>query len=82
MGLTLQGRYALVTNYRDPASIKPGAPSRGALVDEFLHGSATPERYAAQVDAAGAAYNGYNLIVGDLHDTWYCSNRGAPARRQ
>jgi uncharacterized protein with NRDE domain len=81
MGMTLNGRYALVTNYRDPTSIKPGAPSRGALVDEFLHGTASPADYAAQVDLAGPAYNGFNLIVGNLEDAWYCSNRGAPARR-
>lgn len=80
MGMTLGGRYALVTNFRDPASVKPGAPSRGALVENFLRGDTPPGRYAAQVDAAGAAYNGFNLIVGDLDGAWYCSNRGAPAR--
>jgi uncharacterized protein with NRDE domain len=81
MGMTLDGRYALVTNYRDPTSVKPDAPSRGALVDNFLHGRMTPAQYAAQVDASGATYNGFNLIVGDLDDAWYCSNRATAARR-
>jgi uncharacterized protein with NRDE domain len=80
MGMNLNGRFALVTNFRDPASVMPGAPSRGALVDNFLRGDDTPAAYAARVDAAGTAYNGFNLIVGDLGGAWYCSNRGAPAR--
>lgn len=80
MGMNMNGRYALVTNFRDPASVMPGAPSRGALVDKFLRGDDTPAAYAALVDSAGAVYNGFNLIVGDLDSAWYCSNRGAPPR--
>lgn len=79
MGMTRAGRYALVTNYRDPMSIRPGAPSRGKLVEDFLRGAATPADYAAHVQAHGAAYNGFNLIVGDRDDAWYYSNRGGPA---
>jgi uncharacterized protein with NRDE domain len=79
MGMTRAGRYALVTNYRDPMTILPGAPSRGKLVEDFLRGSATPADYAASVQARGAAYNGFNLIVGDRDSAWYYSNRGGPA---
>lgn len=78
MGMTRGGRYALVTNYRDPMSIRPHAPSRGKLVEDFLRGAAPPADYAAQVADKGADYNGFNLIVGDRDDTWYYSNRGGP----
>ncbi|ALM83327.1 NRDE family protein [Bordetella sp. N] len=80
MGMTRGGRYALVTNFRDPMRVLPDAPSRGDLVGDFLRGDETPATYAARVDAVGERYNGYNLIVGDLSGAWYCSNRGAPAR--
>ncbi len=80
MGMTQGGRYALVTNFRDPMRVLPAAPSRGALVGDFLSGTETPAAYAARVDKEGARYNGYNLIVGDLTGAWYCSNRGGPAR--
>ncbi|OZI29844.1 hypothetical protein CAL29_17215 [Bordetella genomosp. 10] len=80
MGMTRGGRYALVTNFRDPMRVLPDAPSRGDLVGDFLRGGETPAAYAARVDERGARYNGYNLIVGDLTGAWYCSNRGAPAR--
>ncbi|ARP81309.1 hypothetical protein CAL12_10965 [Bordetella genomosp. 8] len=80
MGMTRAGRHALVTNYRDPMTIRPGAPSRGKLVEDFLRGAVSPSEYIATVAASGAAYNGFNLIVGDGDDVWYYSNRG-PAPR-
>jgi len=80
MGMTRGGRYALVTNFRDPMRVLPDAPSRGDLVGDFLRGDETPAAYATRIDTIGGQYNGYNLIVGDLTGAWYCSNRGAPAR--
>src|SRR5690606_25988306 len=65
MGATATGRFALVTNYRDPSVQRPDAPSRGALVESFLHGATTPADYMAGLHAQGARYNGFNLIVGD-----------------
>ncbi|CAM3551813.1 NRDE family protein [Bordetella sputigena] len=80
MGMTRGGRHALVTNYRDPMSIRPGAPSRGKLVEDFLRGDATPSDYIAGIAAVGADYNGFNLIVGDRGDVCYYSNRGSAPR--
>lgn len=75
LGMTRQGRYALITNYRDPAQLIPGAPTRGQLVSHFLQGHMPPQAYAAQVQHDSQAYNGFNLIVGDLHDAQYVGNR-------
>lgn len=80
MGMTRGGRYALVTNYRDPMSIRPHAPSRGMLVQDFLRGDAAPADYAAQIADKGADYNGFNLVVGDREHAAYYSNRGGPPR--
>jgi uncharacterized protein with NRDE domain len=80
MGMTRGGRYALLTNYRDPMSIVANAPSRGKLVENFLRGDATPEAYSKGVEEDGASYNGFNLVVGDTSSAWYYSNRGGPAR--
>lgn len=79
MGATTGGRYALVTNFREPGRQITGAPSRGALVEDFLRGALSPADYMAATHAAGQAYNGFNLIVGDARGAWYASNRdGAP----
>ena len=39
LGITRKGRIGAITNYRDPASIKSGSPSRGNLVRDYLSGS-------------------------------------------
>src|SRR5690606_24190843 len=75
LGVTHTGRYALITNYRDPGSQIDNAPSRGDLVREFLTSQEPPLSYAARIHANGAAYNGFNLIIGDAGEAFYIGNR-------
>ena len=63
LGITRQGRFAALTNYRDPSSHKPQAPSRGKLVADFLRGKDSIDAYLDTLDAI--AYNGFNLLLGD-----------------
>lgn len=79
LGLTRQGRFALLTNYRDPAALMPNAPSRGDLTSHYLTGRTSPADYARQIAATSSAYNGFNLIVGDLDNAFYTGNRMAPS---
>jgi uncharacterized protein with NRDE domain len=82
MGVTRAGRFAAVTNYRDPGLFqKPDAPSRGALVADFLRGSAAAEAYAHDLARRAAEYNGFNLLVGDDAGLFYVSNRTEGVRR-
>ncbi|WP_258128106.1 NRDE family protein [Achromobacter anxifer] len=79
MGATTGGRYALVTNFREPGKTIADAPSRGALVEDYLRDNASPADYLARIHAVGQAYNGFNLIVGNADEAWYLSNRdGGP----
>src|SRR5437868_6543342 len=48
LGVTDEGRFAAVTNYRDP-SASTGTRSRGELVADFLKGDDTPETYLSDV---------------------------------
>lgn len=77
-GITRQSRFAALTNYRDQASHRPEAPSRGALVTGFLLGDQPPAAWLTAVARQGAAYNGFGLLCGDLRELWYQSNRGGP----
>ena len=80
LGITKTGRIAAVTNYRDPASIREGAPSRGRLVCDFLLGQKEPVEYLDSLHREAEKYNGFNLIVGEKgHYYWY-SNRGGRVR--
>jgi uncharacterized protein with NRDE domain len=72
MAMNKNGRIAMVTNYRDIRNIKPAAPSRGALVTDYLLETGSPESYLNQI--ADDAYNGFNLIAGSAEELWYHSN--------
>jgi len=76
LGITKNGRIAAVTNYRDPASMKQGAPSRGRLVSDFLLGQEGPIEYLDNLDREAGKYNGFNLIIGGKGQLYWYSNRG------
>ncbi len=76
MGVDRSGRFAAITNYRDPASWKNNAPSRGGLVSSYLCGNQIANEYLDKISRQSQLYNGYNLIVGDRHELFAYSNRG------
>ncbi len=77
LGVTRQGCVAAITNYRDPASLKPGAPSRGEMVSGFLRGREGPEAYLDGLAPVAGRYNGFSLLLGNLSELFVYSNRGA-----
>lgn len=92
LGITRRGRFAVLTNVRAPTERNPHAPSRGTLVLAALQSPDTPSTWLESNAPRMSAYNGFNLLVGDvgpLHDGHtgaepqldYFSNRsGEPAR--
>ncbi len=86
MALRRDGRWAALTNVREPGRYLEGAPSRGDLVRNFLVGDSarTSAEYLESVAARAQDYNGFNLVVGVAGgELWYLSNRaGSPARPQ
>ncbi len=77
LGITRGGRVAAVTNFRDGYATKTGTRSRGELVRNFLRGNQLAPDYINRVRREAHAYNGFNLIAGDLEDLYYYSNRGS-----
>ncbi|HEX5339293.1 MAG TPA: NRDE family protein [Gammaproteobacteria bacterium] len=80
LGVTTQGRFAVVTNYRDGRNPVSGRRSRGELTSGFLRGEMTPQEYSLQVQMQRDAYAGFSLLTGDRDTLWYVSNRGADAQ--
>ena len=78
LGITDAGRFAAVTNVREPGMAK-GRLSRGALTRNFLTSGLSASEYAAQIDHA--QYSGFNLLLGDGESLLYCSNRDGKPRR-
>lgn len=79
MGVTREGpdgpRFAALTNIRAPSEVRPDAPSRGALVADFLKGSLSASDYLEVLKERGDVYNGYNLVLGDRSALYWYSNR-------
>lgn len=75
LGINRQGRFAAVTNVREPGGMSPGKISRGALTRDFLTGNAPPEAYLQALAPRDRDYAGFNLLLGDRQGFWYYSNR-------
>lgn len=76
IGVTRGGRFAAVTNIRALSEMRADAPSRGALVSNYLAGEMSPGEYIGELAAQAADYNGFNLLVGDSDQLIWFSNRG------
>jgi len=69
MGVTTQGRFAALTNVRDPR-MGTAARSRGVLAAEYLQGNVSAAAFAHQVQAERALYGGFNLLLADADELW------------
>lgn len=76
IGITRDGRFAAITNVRTPAERRADAPTRGALVSDYLGSKKTAAEYIAEIASDGKTYNGFNLLVGDKQQLIWYSNRG------
>jgi len=74
LGITGNGRFSMLTNYRDRRNIIADAPSRGHLVKNFLAGSESPGTYISAIEYP-ERYNGFNLIAADSREMVCYSNK-------
>ena len=75
MGVTRSGRFAAITNFRDPAEKRSTARSRGELVTAFLLGLESPEDFLSSIGERAHEYNGFNLVVADASSMAYFGSR-------
>lgn len=74
LGITRQGRFAAITNHRNPPTTPENPRSRGMLTLDFLSSSMPAADYLQQLDAAAGSYAGFNLVLGDSNGLYYYSN--------
>ena len=74
MGITRSGRFAAITNYRDPSHTAPAPRSRGELPLDYLTGNQHPRDYLQGLLERAGEYAGFNLLVGFVGDLWYLTN--------
>lgn len=82
LGLARNGRFGLVTNFRDVNGAPPDAPSRGRFVPDFLRDDAPAASFLAALRPGASRYAGFNLLLGDATGLHYYSNVGDEAPRE
>ena len=63
MGVTRAGRFAAITNYRDPSRTAPAPRSRGELPLDYLVGDRDPRDYMHDLVVRAGDYAGFNLLL-------------------
>ena len=80
MGITRSGRWAALTNFRDPLAQIKDAQTRGGLVSNFLCSNEPTDQYMLEVVNSRTCYNPFNLLVGDSTTLLYFSNQSSSVK--
>ncbi len=80
LGITRNGRFAAITNYRDPSIRRENATSRGLLVSNYLRSNIETEKYIDEIKTKIDCYNSFNLLVGDMQNLYYLSSNPLSSR--
>ena len=80
LGVTRGGRFAALTNFRDPAALVADAPSRGALVTGFLEANGSTAAGLKEIARRGAGCNPFNIFCSDGAELGIYESTTATAR--
>lgn len=72
-----EGRWAVLTNYRDGRNLEAGKVSRGNLVQEAI--SQPLAGFSSWLVKNAKQFAGFNLIWGTANQAWYFTNAGEQA---
>jgi uncharacterized protein with NRDE domain len=81
LGLSAEGRFAALTNHRDPALARPEGPSRGLLPVRFLKGRQSAGAFLRDLSAEAGRYAPFNLLLFDGTDLLGYESRHGRLRR-
>lgn len=80
LGIGPQGRFAALTNIRDPRQ-PPRGRSRGELPIQYLGGKLGPQEFSYELARRAGDYSGFNLLLGDHQQLWLLNSRaGEPVQ--
>lgn len=76
LGITAEGRFAAVTNYRQADEMGKTYPiSRGELCKRFLSSQISIEQFLSELKTDALQIGGFNLLLSDGQQMAYASNR-------
>lgn len=74
MGISKKGRFAALTNFRNPKDMDPNRKSRGHIVRNFLASEDSPKNFLNELQKERKQYQGFNILLGDTQSFYYYSN--------
>lgn len=81
LGITRSGRFAAVTNIRDPSQAERKPRSRGELTLDFLLSNMPAAEYAEALKPSYSEFAGYNLLLSDGREFYYVNNFQSISRK-
>ncbi|MBX7056447.1 MAG: NRDE family protein [Leptospirales bacterium] len=81
LALRRDGRFACVTNYRDPQLHKDGRKSRGAIVANLLRSKDSLSSLLSALRAERREYNAFNLLAGEGDALWFYGSEDDDLRK-
>lgn len=74
LGISKEGRFAAITNYRDPSMPETGRYSRGEIIRKYLTRGIEPESFMNKLMKSRTNYGGYNIIFGNQNRLFHYNN--------
>lgn len=75
LGVSPSGRWAALTNVREPGGETDSLRSRGEIIPAYLDSDESPVTFLKRLHGMSAEYNGFNVLAGDPDHLAYYSNR-------
>ncbi|TRX72891.1 NRDE family protein [Pseudomonas mangiferae] len=79
LGVGRDGRFAALTNIRDPRQ-PPFGRSRGELLVQFLGDDRPVAAFLDELTNRANQYSGFNVLLGDTESLWFFSSREGQPR--
>ena len=79
LGVTADGRFAALTNFRASPPPGPDTPSRGELVPDYLRGRLGAREQVRRAAREAGRYRGFSLLLADRSALFCVTNHGNEA---
>ncbi|MFO7845579.1 MAG: NRDE family protein [Balneolaceae bacterium] len=80
LGISQNGEFGAVTNYRNLYEPVKGDKSRGAIIPEFLTSDQSIRERIHSIEKQKNNFSGFNLIAGSAEKLFYVSNQSKSAK--
>lgn len=82
LGVDRVRRFGVITNYREMARPRRGAPSRGRLIVDYLSSGLSAWEFASSIESDAMGYAGFSLLLADDSQLVYACNRAETFARR